>query len=123
MRIVCAIFCFVVWLCLAGTGRPSELIFNDLDGIARHPLNPADKVAAVLFFYWQDCPVSNGYVPEINRISANRTNFAFYIVQVDPELTPLTAKEHARKFDLRPPVLLDPKHQLVKIAKATVTPE
>ena len=63
--------------------------------VPRHPLEPADKAASVLFFYWQDCPISNGYAPEINRICASHTNFAFYIVQVDPDLTPAAAKEHA----------------------------
>jgi hypothetical protein len=74
-------------------------------------------------FYWHDCPISNHYAPELNRIASSHTNFAFYIVQVDSDLTPAAAKEHARKFDLRPPVLLDPQHRLVKRVGATVTPE
>lgn len=123
MRILCIIFCLAGGLCLAGPGAASEFIFNDLDNVPRRPLEPGGKVASVLIFYWQDCPVSNGYAPELNRIAASHTNFAFYIVQVDPELTPAAAREHARKFDLHPPVLLDPQHRLVKFAKATVTPE
>lgn len=123
MRILCVIFCLTVGLCLAGAGASSEVVFNDLDNVPRRPLEPGDKVASVLIFYWQDCPVSNGYAPELNRIAASHTNFAFYIVQVDSELTPAAAREHARKFNLRLPVLLDPQHRLVKFAKATVTPE
>jgi hypothetical protein len=46
-----------------------------------------------------------------------------YIVQVDPELTPAAAREHAAQYQLSLPVLLDPKHQLVKLARATITPE
>jgi hypothetical protein len=94
-----------------------------LDDIARRPLEPGDKVASVLIFFWQDCPISNGYVPEINRLCASQTNFAFYVVQVDPELSAAAAREHARKFGLHPPVLLDPQHRLVSAAKVTVTPE
>ncbi len=123
MRFLCTIFCLAAGLCLAAPVQSSELVCKDLAGIARHPLNPADRSGSVLFFYWQDCPISNGYAPEINRICASHTNFAFYIVQIDPELTPAAAKEHARKYDLRAPVLLDPQHRLVKLAKATVTPE
>jgi len=123
MRLVCVIFCLAVGLSLAGSGESSGVVFNDLDNVARRPVEPADKLASVLIFYWQDCPISNGYAPEINRIAASCTNFAFYIVQVDPGLSAAAAKEHARKFDLRPPVLLDPKHQLVKLTRATVTPE
>jgi AhpC/TSA family len=122
MRIICAIFCFAAGLCFAGPGE-SALVFNDLDGVARRPLDPADKSAAVLIFYGQDCPVSNSYAPEINRICASHTNFAFYIVQVDADLTPTAAKAHAKEYDLRPPVLLDPQHRLVKLLKATITPQ
>jgi hypothetical protein len=109
--------------CTAGPETSSEVALNDLDNIPRHPMEPGDKIASVLIFFWQDCPVSNSYAPELNRIAASHANFAFYIVQVDPELTPAAAREHARKFDLRPPVLLDPRHRLVKLAHATVTPE
>ncbi len=108
---------------LGFAGPSPEMVFNDLADVPRHPLEPGDKTASVLIFYWQDCPVSNGYAPELNRIAAAHTNFAFYIVQVDPELTPAAAREHARKFDLHPPVLLDPQHRLVKFAQAIATPE
>jgi peroxiredoxin len=98
-------------------------IVKDIAGIAHHPLAPEDKVASVLIFYVQDCPICNSYAPEINRLAAAFTNFAFYIVQVDPELKLEAAKEHARQYALRPPVLLDPGHELVRRARATVTPE
>ena len=122
MRIICAILCFAAGLCFAGLGE-SDVVFNDLDGVAHRPLDPAEKSAAVLIFYGQDCPISNGYVPEINRICASYTNFTFYIVQVDPDSTTAAAKAHAREYDLRVPVLLDPQHRLVKLLNATVTPQ
>jgi hypothetical protein len=86
-------------------------------------MEPAEKAASVLIFFWQDCPISNGYVPELNRIAASHANFAFYLVQIDPELTTVAAKEHARQYDLRMTVLLDPRHRLVHLTQATVTPE
>src|SRR5271170_434795 len=123
MRIICAILCFFAGLCLADSNELPGLVFNDLDGVAHHPLQPAEKTASVLVFYGQDCPISNGYAPEINRIAAGHTNFAFYIVQVDSDLTPVAAKSHAQEYDLRPSVLLDPQHRLVKLLNATVTPQ
>jgi AhpC/TSA family protein len=123
MRLVCSILWLAVGLNIVAPGQSADLVFEDLEKIPRHPLEPGDKVASVLVFYGQDCPIANGYAPEINRLWRGHTNFAFFIVQVDPELTVAAAKEHARKYDLRPPVLLDRKHQLVKLAKATVTPE
>ena len=123
MKIICAMLFLAAGLCIARPGEPSGPVFNDLEGVPHHPLDPAGKAGSVLIFYWQDCPVSNSYAPEINRIYANHANFAFYIVQIDPDLTPAAARAHAKQYDLRAPVLLDPKHQLVNLAKAVVTPE
>jgi mono/diheme cytochrome c family protein len=118
----------IICLLLLGGGvasragaSPSE--FADLSGAMQHPLEAGTNAGSVLIFYWHDCPICNGYAPEINRLSAQYTNFAFYIVQVDPDLTPAAAKVHARQYELRPPVLLDGRHSLVRLAKATVAPE
>ena len=123
MRIVSAGVWLATWLCLVNAVETAGLTFADLDGVAHKPLEPGEKLGSVLIFYWQDCPVCNSYAPEINRIFRSHTNFAFYIVQVDPDLTRTAAKEHAKAYDLRLPVLLDPQHRLVKPARATVTPE
>jgi hypothetical protein len=123
MKAFCLVLCLVVGLGFAGPDPSTDFVFSDLDGVARRPLEPESQAGSVVIFYWQDCPISNSYAPELNRLCAGHTNFAFYIVQVDSDLTPAAAKEHARKFDLHPPVLLDPRHRLVKFLKATVTPE
>ena len=122
VRIICAVVLLGSALTVGAFGNSSNYLYRDLDGIVHHPLDP-EKAASVLFFYGQDCPISNSYAPEINRICTSHTNFEFYIVQVDPRLTSAEARQHARQYDLHPPVLLDPQHQLVKLAKATVTPE
>jgi hypothetical protein len=122
-RYLSAIFCFAASVCLAAPNPPPDIVFRDLSDAPHHPLEAKGKVASVLVFFWQDCPVSNGYVPELNRIAASHTNCAFYIVQIDPELTPAAAREHVAQYHLSLPVLLDPRHELVKIAHATVTPE
>src|SRR5260370_27722301 len=115
-RIVFASVCLAVRLCAAGPVLPPGVVFDDLNGVPHHPLDPAEKSASVFIFYWHDCPVCNGYAPEINRLWAAHTNCAFYIVQVDPDLTPAMAKDHARRYDLRPAVLLDHQHRLVQLA-------
>ncbi|HEV7926050.1 MAG TPA: hypothetical protein VGR14_11870, partial [Verrucomicrobiae bacterium] len=108
---------------VASRAEASPLEFTDLSGTIRRPLEAGTKAGSVLLFYWHDCPICNSYAPEINRLSADYTNFAFYIVQVDPDLTPEGAAIHARQYDLQPPVLLDRRHLLVRLAKATVAPE
>lgn len=97
--------------------------FTDSSGTARHPLEVGDKAGAVLVFYWHDCPICNSYVPEINRLCARFPNFAFYIIDVDPEWTAAAARAHAGDFGFRAPYLLDPRHSLVNFAKARVAPE
>lgn len=123
MRLICTIFCLVTVLCSGAVESSPNLTFKDLNGVSQQPLSPTNRLASVLIFYWHDCPISNGYAPEINRIASTYTNFAFFIVQTDPELTPAVAKEHAQKFNLLPPILLDPAHILVKQTQVTVTPE
>jgi hypothetical protein len=122
MKYFCAIFVLAVAVCLGADAVP-DLVMKDLQDVPRRPLDPASKAGSVVVFYWQDCPVSNGYAPELNRIAASHTNFAFYIVQVDAELTAAAAREHAHQYGLTMPVLLDPTHRLVKLAGAVVTPE
>jgi hypothetical protein len=117
---------FLVFMASSVHGEPAAPpgpTLKDISGIVHHPFAPGEKMASVLIFYGQDCPISNSYAPEINRMAAAFTNFAFYIVQVDPDLTIEAAKEHARQYALRPPVLLDPRHELVRRTGATATPE
>src|SRR6185436_15186314 len=110
-------------LASAAPAKSDDPVVRDISGVAHHPLAPGAKMASVLIFYLQDCPISNSYAPEINRIAATFTNFAFYIVQVDPDLKLEAAKQHARQYALRPPVLLDAGHELVRRTGATITPE
>jgi peroxiredoxin len=77
----------------------------------------------VLIFFWHDCPICNSYATEINRLARQYTHFFFYIVQVDPDLSAPAARRHAADYSLTPPVLLDPRHQLVRLTGAKVTPE
>lgn len=86
-------------------------------------MDAGGATASVLIFYLHDCPICNSYAPEINRLCAHYTNFNFYIVQVDPDLTADAARTHAREFGFRAPVLLDGHHTLTRLAAATVAPE
>src|SRR5262249_46510723 len=90
-------------LASAAPATSHDPVVKDIDGITHHPLAPGDKMGSVLIFYLQDCPICNGYAPEINRIAETFTNFAFYIVQVDPDLKLEAAKRHAQQYELHPP--------------------
>ncbi|MEW6306875.1 MAG: redoxin domain-containing protein [Verrucomicrobiota bacterium] len=113
-----------IFFCLAPLhAAPIEI--EDIQGAAHRPLEQKEKSATVLIFILPDCPVANGYAPELRRIfeTYSKSNVAFYLVHVDPDLKSADARKHAQDFGYTMPVLLDPKHELVKFTKATVTPE
>ena len=85
---------------------------------------PRAKKAVVLLFIARDCPISNSYVPEIERIIARdaREKVAFILVSPDPDTTLASARQHARDYGYTCPLLLDPAHRLAHRAGATVTP-
>ena len=87
--------------------------------------DPADANARVLIFITVECPIANGYAPEINRLVTDYSSrgVSFTLVQVDRDLTVAQALEHARAYGFKCEVVLDPEHRLVKAIGATVTPE
>jgi peroxiredoxin len=90
-------------------------------------VNLADgsKKAIVLIFVAHDCPISNAYAPEINRIVAlySAQRMAFYIVYPESGFSSAQARQHARDYGFRCPLLLDAGHRLVKKTGVNVTPE
>jgi len=96
----------------------------DLDG---HPTNPftAGATATVLIFVGTDCPISNRYAPEIQRLATRYSaeGVRFWLVYVDPELAADEIRRHLSDFNHAIPALHDPEHALVEKANAKVTPE
>jgi hypothetical protein len=97
---------------------------RDVEG---HQVNvfTQDKKAAVLLFITNDCPITNSYIPEIDRIVANyqARGIAFYAVYTDPTVSIPAIRKHAGEFDLHIPLIPDSTHYLVHRVGATVTPE
>ncbi len=84
-----------------------------------------DKKAVVVFYIMTDCPLSNGYVPEMNRIAADykRHGVAVYAAHADPFVTDAAVRKHAEEFGYTFPVLLDSKLALARAAGAATVPE
>jgi peroxiredoxin len=99
--------------------------FKDVNGRAQTPLAQPDKKATVLFFLLPDCPISNSYAPEIQRICTayEAKKIAAFVVHADPDVTLEQAKKHAKEYGLSCPVLLDPTHVLAKKAGVKMAPE
>ena len=98
---------------------------RDTAGLVHHEDEWAKSRAVVVFFTTTDCPLSNSYVPEMNRIRGEYENrgVAFYAVQTDTTVPEAEVRKHATEFGFMFPVLLDPKQMLVRLAGATATPE
>ena len=90
---------------------------------AAAPLSAAEPIR-VMVFTTTDCPISNRYAPEINRLAARfagRVTFVLvYPVGAD---SPDVIREHQKKFGYSLESLRDTRHELVKRTGVTVTPE
>lgn len=106
------------------TTAPASPQLTAIDGKAYAPLTVPPHRAAVLVFVLQDCPVCNGYAPQVERLAAQarERNVPFYLIHVDPALTPKDARKHAADYGYTIPVLIDRKHELVSRLGVTAVP-
>jgi peroxiredoxin len=111
------------------TGREATeskgMEFRDLEGKPHRPTELGKSKAVVIIFVLHDCPISNKYAPEIQRLADGfgGKGIRFYVVQVDPELSLEKAQQHANEYRYKLPILIDRKHELVHRFKATTAPE
>lgn len=79
----------------------------------------------VLFFLTTDCPISNGYVPEMNRIAKEYASRGVrtYGVMTDTSVPLADLRKHVKDFAYTFPVLVDPSQILVKYTNADTNPE
>jgi thiol-disulfide isomerase/thioredoxin len=79
----------------------------------------------ILFFVASDCPISNRYIPEMKRLEEKFTaqHVVFWFVYPNVGETPETVRQHEAAYGIENHILLDPRHQLVALTHATVTPE
>ena len=103
---------------------PSSTMARDIDGHRLILPDPRMK-AAVLVFVTNDCPITNSYFPELNRIVADYAarKIAFYAVYTDATVSIPGIRRHAHDFGLHIPLIRDTTHDLVHRVGATVTPE
>ena len=79
----------------------------------------------VLIFVNPECPISNRYAPEIQRMAKafEPKNATFWLVYPDPDLLTETIQKHLKEYGCSLRALRDPRHLLVKRSQAQVTPE
>jgi thiol-disulfide isomerase/thioredoxin len=124
ISVALALFPLSIGLGAAPIGMP-EFSFNDASGQPHTRAEWTGKHAVVLLFLTTDCPISNGYVPELNRIkeSYSPRGIAFYAVQGDATIALDEVRKHVNDFGYTFPYLLDPKESLAAYTGATTTPE
>ena len=104
--------------------KTPPVTLRDLDGKERTPLAAAGAKASVLFFVGAECPISNGYAPEIAAVAKDfGRSVNCFVVHVDSQLSPDDGRKHAKEYGLTVPVLIDAKHQLVAATGVTRVPE
>jgi thiol-disulfide isomerase/thioredoxin len=108
---------------LAGT--LPQFSFTDSSGRAHTRAEWSGKHAIVLLFVSTDCPLSNRYVPEMNRMAGayGPRGVAFYAVQGDATVALEAVRAHVKEFGYTFPYLLDPEESLASYTGAKATPE
>ncbi len=98
----------------------------DLENRTVDPFQIAGGAKAVVFLFTAtDCPISNRYAPEVQRLyeAFAPKGVRFFVVYPNPAEKAAEIREHANAFGYRAGVLRDPHQALVKLANATITPE
>lgn len=85
----------------------------------------AEPLFTVDLFVATDCPIANGYAPEIERLhlAYREKGVAFRLVFPDRDLAEDEVRRHLADYGITAPFVIDRDHALVKRAKATTTPE
>jgi peroxiredoxin len=113
----------------AGTVPAPNLDFSLLDtegGIHSLRTRPG-RAALVVVFMGTECPIANGYVPELNRqfaaLHEAGSGVEFFGVISDRSVTRAAASKHVAEFQLKFPVLFDASGELAGALKPSHTPE
>lgn len=131
---------FLVGSLLVAPGRAAGLRFSGaggsgaqvrvqlIDGGAVDPFAvPAGVRAIVFLFTSTDCPISNRFAPEVRRIAEAFApqGVVFRLVYPNPAETAPAIREHMAAFAYAgaTQAFRDPRHALVKLVGAVVTPE
>lgn len=114
----------VVCLLVFPFSRAAQKTALHLDGSAADPYQEASGKPIVLVFVRTDCPVSNRYVPLIQKISSHYGDrVGFWLVYLGKTASVEKIRQHEAEYGYKLPALRDPQHALVEQAQVQVTPE
>lgn len=119
-------FAAIALLTAPAVRAEEAIVLPDLEGQLHNPLAAgANTKAIVALFVSVECPVSNRYAPELQRIAARFApdGVEFLLIYPNPAETPAAIREHVEAFGHPGRVLRDPEHLFVKASGVTITPE
>ncbi len=111
---------------LAPVLTAADVRVRDLDDRAIDPLKaPAGTKAMAFVFVSVECPISNRYAPEVRRLHEKFTaqGITFSLVYPNPVEPVAAIRRHLKDYSYPMRALRDPRHELVKMVGATITPE
>jgi hypothetical protein len=88
-------------------------------------LSSHGEKAIVLLFVRSDCPISNRYAPELQRLYNlySTKGVDFHLVYPEPGLTAAGIAKHRAEYSYTIPAARDEDHRYVALAQVRVTPE
>ena len=98
---------------------------TDLNGHPVMDLAPAGARAVVLFFAASDCPISNRYIPDLQRLAKQfePLGVRVWFVYPNPGDDAKVVRAHDLEFAITANTALDRSQTLTRMAQVTVTPE
>ncbi len=115
------------WLALFSFSLLSASQLTGVCDLAGQPVDPlaSSRQIHVLLFARSDCPITKRYAPELQRIAREfqRDPVQFWLVFPDPSETPQEIRTTIGQYSFPGTPILDPKHSLVRLARATTAPE
>lgn len=111
---------------VAGPARQGPVLkCVDLQGQSHRLGERQNTRLTVVAFLSTECPISNSYLPELNKIFAQHRDegVEFYGVISDPSITRTEALAHSREYSIEFPVLFDGSGELRLALRPTHTPQ
>jgi len=107
-----------------GAGLTGPLAI-DVNGHPVTDLAPPGARAVVLFFAASDCPISNRYIPEVQRIAKQfeLLGVRVWFVYPNPGDDAKAVRAHDVEFAITASTALDTRQTLTRMAQVTITPE
>ena len=127
LRAACFLFFAVAshTLAISPPGDARAMSAVNLQGEKQQPFANRNARVFVFVFVRTDCPISNAYAPELQRLHdrfAGRP-VSFWLVYIDRDEKLSALRDHMQQFRLRVPALSDTEHSFVQFCAPERTPE